>query len=135
MFLLPMFHHHKESLVDVMATIATTLKARLCPDDIDTIHRVPTKKNNQENIVVKFISRTKRDEVLQRARKQRLLASTVGYESNEPVYVNEHLCPENKVLLGKAVQKKRDELEICLGLPRQNPDEEDREFSGSARSD
>lgn len=91
-----------------MATIAITLKAKLCPDDIDTIHRVPTKKKNQENIVVKLISRTKRDEILQKACKQRLLASTLGYESNEPMYVNEHLCPENKVLLGKTVQKKRE---------------------------
>lgn len=97
-----------ESLPGVMLTIANCLKSSLRVDDIDVIHRVPTKDRNRPNIVVKFLSRKTRDELLVKAKKQRLTGSVLGFDANEPVYINEHLCPEYKVLLGKAIQTKRD---------------------------
>lgn len=32
----------------------------------------------------------------------------LGFATNEPIYINEHLCPENKVFLGKAISAKRE---------------------------
>lgn len=49
-----------------------------------------------------------RDLIVKSARKNRLNTSTLGFSTNQPVFVNEHLCLENKALLGKAVQRKKD---------------------------
>lgn len=98
----------EESLPDIMLTIASCLKSNLRVEDIDVIHRVPTKDKNRPNIIVKFLSKRTRDELLVKAKKQRLTGSVLGFEANEPIYINEHLCPEYKVLLAKAIQMKRD---------------------------
>lgn len=98
----------EESLPQIMLTLADCLKTDLSVKDIDAIHRVPTKDKNKPNIVVKFISRERRDQFMLKAKKQRLTTSVLGLGSSEPIYVNDHLCTENKVLLGKAIQAKRD---------------------------
>ncbi|XP_065310131.2 uncharacterized protein [Dermacentor albipictus] len=98
----------EESLPDMMLKIATCLKEELRLEDIDVVHRVPSKDKGRPNIVVKFVSRNVRDRLLQSAKRNRLTTSSLGLEKNEPVYINEHLCPEYKILLGKAIQTKRD---------------------------
>lgn len=98
----------EESLPDVMLKIATCLKEELRLEDIDVVHRVPTKEKGRPNIVVKFVSRSVRDRLLQSAKRNRLTTSSLGFENNDPVYINEHLCPEYKILLGKAIQTKRE---------------------------
>lgn len=97
-----------ECLPDVMLTIANRLKSSLRVEDIDVIQRVPTKDRNRPNNVVKFLSRKTRDELLVKAKKQRLTGSVLRFDADEPVYINEHLCPKYTVLLGKAIQTKRD---------------------------
>lgn len=32
----------------------------------------------------------------------------LGFVENTPVFINEHLCRENKILLGKAIQAKKE---------------------------
>lgn len=68
-------------------------------------------------VVVKFLSRSTRDRILKAAKKHRLNRLTLGFEGNEPVFINEHLCPEYKVLLGKAIQLKREKTgSFCVWL-------------------
>lgn len=55
-------------------------------------------------------SRTKRDSVLKKEKKTRINRRDIGLNTVAPVYVNEHLCPALKRLLGMAV-KQEDE---CL---------------------
>lgn len=95
-----------EDLTSVVNKVGSCLNVQISAQDIDAVHRVPTK--GLPNVVVKFLSRSPRDKVLLAAKKVRLNASMLGFQSNDPVYVNEHLCPENKVLLGKAIQAKRE---------------------------
>lgn len=98
----------KESLTDTLHRIGELLDEPIAEDDIEVCHRVPTKKaDNIPNIVIKFKSRSKRDTVLQKARKVRISTRDLGQSSNVPVYINEHLCPVLKQLLGMAIAKKK----------------------------
>lgn len=97
-----------EDLEKVVEKIADCLRVELSSQDLDVVHRVPTKTNNVPNIVVKFVSWSKRDKVLKSARKNRLNTAMLGFKTNVPVFVNEHLCLENKVLLSKTIQRKKD---------------------------
>lgn len=97
-----------ENMRDTIEKVAKCLSIAHSDHDIDAAHRVPTKGSTPPNIVVRFVSRTSRDNFLRAAKKHRLNSSMLGFEDNTPVYVNEHLCPENKVLLGKAIQAKRE---------------------------
>lgn len=61
----------------------------------------------QKNIVVAFAHRTKRAEVISKARRTRLTTQDFGFTETKLVFVNEHLCPQLKKLLGMTVAKKK----------------------------
>lgn len=95
-----------EDLKETLKQITTRLGVDVPSQDIDVVHRVASK--GLPNIIVKFNSRSTRDSVLQAAKKNRLNTAMLGFATNEPIYINEHLCPENKVFLGKAISAKRE---------------------------
>lgn len=70
---------------------------------------MPIPKNaSRQNIVVQFARRTKRDAVLDEARKAKIIGTDLGLVGANPVFINEHLCPELKKLLGQAISRKRE---------------------------
>lgn len=79
----------------------------VCEDDIDVCHRVPTAKQNESNIIVRFVRREKRNAFLAKAKKMRITTAELGCREAAPVYVNEHLTKQNKQLLGAAIAKKK----------------------------
>lgn len=97
-----------EKLADAIVEVGKKLDVPLTCADIDVIHRVTSKDKERPNVVVKFVSRSVRDNVLKAAKRQRLVPSDFGHEGNDAVYINEHLCIENKVLLGKATARKKE---------------------------
>lgn len=97
-----------EDLLATTTAISASLKVPIKESDIDVVHRVPTKDKTKSNIIVKFTSRAARDKVLKEAKKLRLNTSHLGLPGTEPIYINEHLCPAKKVLLGCALKAKRD---------------------------
>lgn len=125
-----------EDCVEIVKQLGDEIGCTVQTDDIDTAHRVPTHNANHKNIIVRFCSRDKRTEFLSNARKSRpttaclgvLGESPKGTTANselecqeasttddreerksrvQPVYVNEHLTPENKILFGKALELKK----------------------------
>lgn len=100
----------EEKLGTTMQTISTCLNVEIKDSDIDVIHRVPTKNNTTTpNIIVKLTSRNVRDKILKKAKKQRLNTSHLGFDGEvTPIFINEHLCQANKVLLGLALKAKRE---------------------------
>lgn len=97
-----------ESLTEVVQLIGDTVGVKVQPSDIDVVHRVPTKERGSTNVIVRFVSRTARDNLMQAARKKRLTTRQIGFADEAPVYVNDHLCPEYKALLGMAIAKKKE---------------------------
>lgn len=97
-----------EDLTQSVRTIATRLGIEISENDIDVVHRVQSRDKGKPNVVVKFASRGVRDRLLSVAKKTRLNTTHLGFEANDPLYINEHLCIENKILLSKARQAKRE---------------------------
>ncbi|KAH9384995.1 hypothetical protein HPB48_027031 [Haemaphysalis longicornis] len=95
-----------EDVVEIVQKLGTLADVPVTPDDIEACHRVPSKAK-PNCIVVQFARRQKRDALLDKARKLRLNNKDFGNTTNSPVYVNDHLCPVLKRLLGTAVAKKK----------------------------
>lgn len=93
--------------ITMLKKIGSLAKVELTDADIDACHRVPTARHDQSNIIVRFVQRTKRNDLLAQARKMRLTTKDLGLESSCPVYVNEHLTRQSKQILGAAVQRKK----------------------------
>ncbi|XP_040071313.1 uncharacterized protein LOC120843908 [Ixodes scapularis] len=97
-----------EDLETLVAKLAGCAGVQVCPADIDVVHRVPSKTQGVQNVIVKFVRRSVRDEVLSKTKKRRLTSADLGFETSVPVYINEHLCLENKILLSKAIRCKKE---------------------------
>lgn len=97
-----------ENLIDTVIKIGEKVGVPLVEADFESVHRVPTANQTKKNVVVQFARRQKRDCFLEKARAARLKCSDVGFDSQEPFFVNEHLCPELKRLLGQATARKRE---------------------------
>lgn len=101
-----------ENVSDILSKIGSLIHEPIQESDIELCHRVPTRKVDKTNIVVKFKSRAKRDDVLRKAKKMHLthkdldLNDTTDLKDETPFYVNEHLCPTLKKLLAMAVKRK-----------------------------
>lgn len=97
-----------EDPVDIVKKIGDVLKEPISSHDIDTCHRVPTRKPGETNILVRFVRRDKRHAFLAKARKQRVTINQLGLSGSNAVYVNEHLTEANKQLLGSAIARKKE---------------------------
>ncbi|XP_040066367.1 uncharacterized protein LOC120840005 [Ixodes scapularis] len=99
-------HSPHENLAKMITAIGGAIGVEIASTDIDVNCRMPTKNQAKPNVIVRFLSHNVRDKVLMSA-KQCRPTSDAGFKHSEPVYENEHLCPENKVFLGKVTEKKK----------------------------
>lgn len=97
-----------EDLPGILDKIAKAVGEPITSADVAVCHRVPCKEPSRSNIIVQFHNRTKRDVLLAKARKARLSVEDLGMSEKGPVFINEHLCPALKKLLGMTVAKKKD---------------------------
>lgn len=98
----------KENLPQTLQQIGELLEENIEESDVEVCHRVPVKKANAIlNIIVQFRRRAKRDAVLQKARRARLSTRDLGHPFTTAVFINEHLCPPMKQLLGMAIAQKK----------------------------
>lgn len=97
-----------ENLFAVVAKLGSLVNEPICDADVDVCHRVPRKDGGCPNIVVQFRSRSKRDGLIEKARKRRISATEFGQSGHASIFVNEHLCPTLKKLLGQVVARKKD---------------------------
>lgn len=95
-----------EDLSTILSEIGKAIHEPISSSDVECCHRVQTRNPEKTNIIVQFKSRAKRDAALKKAKKTRITNRDLGLESTCPVYVNEHLCPSLKRLLGMAVKRK-----------------------------
>ncbi|KAH6943644.1 hypothetical protein HPB50_025028 [Hyalomma asiaticum] len=102
-------HERTEKLVDVLGKVGDALGEPIKEQDIEVCHRVATRKAaTEQSIVVVFNQRAKREQVLEKARKARINSNDLGFDKSQAIYINEHLCPQLKRLLGLAIAKKRE---------------------------
>ncbi|KAK3927816.1 Sulfide:quinone oxidoreductase, mitochondrial [Frankliniella fusca] len=95
-----------EDLKEIMKNIAQKIKVDYNEDDIDVIHRIPTKRSNEHpKVIAQFTTRRTRNQWL-KCKKNALVASSevTGGQAFSTVYLNTHLTPEWKHLLWAAKQ-------------------------------
>lgn len=97
-----------ENLGKTVANIARCLGTDVTDKDIDIAHRVSSKDKKKSNVVVRFLSRTARDKLSSAARKTKLDTGHLGFDTSDPIYVNDNLCMEMKVLLSKPRESRRE---------------------------
>lgn len=94
--------------VAIIKQIGVVIQEEVTEADIDVCHRVPTAGHDESNIIVRFTRRTKRNAFLSEAKKSKLDAKKLGFQSPSRVYVNEHLTRYGKQLLGATLQRKKE---------------------------
>lgn len=97
-----------ENVADLVRKIGDAVGEAVRGDEIEACHRVPTREAGKSTVIVQFKSRQKRDALLEMARKKRVKNSQVGIQSEEQIYLNDHLCPALKRLLSLALARKRE---------------------------
>lgn len=96
-----------EDVMNLISTIGELVGENIAVSDIDICHRVPTRDPGKSNLIVQFQHRHTRDLILEKAKKKRITTTDLGFDTAAPVFVNEHLCPPLKRLLGMTQAKKR----------------------------
>lgn len=97
-----------ENLSAVLGKLGSLVGESVCDSDVDVCHRVSRQDGGCPNVVVQFRSRTKRDGFIEKARKKRISATDLGHSDDTSIFINEHLCPTLKKLLGQAVARKKE---------------------------
>lgn len=99
-----------ECCTAILKQIGEKVGCAVTDSDIDVVHRVPAKEG--PHIIARFCSRAKKTEFAAKAKKARLTAGTIGFttvnDNLKPIYINDHLTPENKRLFAQALALKRE---------------------------
>lgn len=101
--------HKTENLASIVKILGTVISRPIADSEILAIHRVPKVKpdsSRPKSIIVKLPSLRARDEILAAAsnfnkknKTNKLNSAHLGINGvNSPIYVSEHLTPENKAL-------------------------------------
>lgn len=94
-----------EDVYFILQVMARVLGIGFARADISVAHRLrkPRDVKLHPSIVAQFVSRSTRSTWLAAARKRRFKASDLAASfPKEPVFINEHLTPLNKTILGRA---------------------------------
>lgn len=92
-----------ENLELLVVNVAKKLDVQLEKNDIEAVHRLPTKRGRIPNIIVQLSSRRKRDEIINNKQKAVIKNKDIINDgNNDVVYVNENLTVFHKNLLWKA---------------------------------
>ena len=91
--------------------MADLMNIRLSEEDISVAHKLPPTKKTKDRLIVKFVRRSKRDEIYKKGKLRtkrakdlptvgaQLEASSINYTSQ--IHVNESLTPYRKKLFGR----------------------------------
>ncbi|XP_044753614.1 uncharacterized protein LOC123313017 [Coccinella septempunctata] len=95
-----------ENVLSIVTRIAENIGCPIEPSEVDSFYRVPTfDPKKPKTIVVKFLSKHKRDSFLGASKaKRRQLGTSRGFKIDNishELYINEHLTTRNKKLLMK----------------------------------
>lgn len=98
-----------EDLIGIINKIAERINMQnFHRDDIEIVHRIPTRNTTAAKAIVQFTKRSVRNAFLNQGKRIKLCNKDIipASNSSSPIYVNEHLSPVNKNLLWKAKKTK-----------------------------
>lgn len=101
----------KEDVFSIIEKVATVIDVNYDKKDISAAHRLPSRKGYHPNIIIQFVSRSTRQEWLSAGKKKNLNAKQLSpHLQTSNIYINEHLTPLNKALLGRARRLKKENI-------------------------
>ena len=102
--------YEREDTDEIVMQLGRAIGVDIEKRDIDVSHRLQRNAKNQVPIIVKFVRRTKKIEILKNRRKLKEINSShiVKGSKNEKIYINEHLTKTNQTLFISA-RKLREE--------------------------
>ena len=105
-------HKEREDTDDLVIKLGEQMGVNIEKRDIDISHRLPGNAKNQSPIIVKFVRRIKKIELLKNRRKLRDINSShvVGGAPNNKVFINEHLTKKNQILFTSARKLREEKL-------------------------
>lgn len=96
-----------ETPLETVQRISEAMKLQITKVDIDACHRLPSKtRSSSRPFLVKFVQRTRKTEVLVKAKQARCRQDVFGGDQNVPIFVNEHLTGPTMQILNLARQLK-----------------------------
>lgn len=104
-------HTPTEDPEDVIITVGRALGCEFKKDMIEACHRLTkkTKDGRPAPIIVKFIKRSIKEDILRKRRVKRDFSTRhMNLPSDEPVYINESLCPGRRAVFAAARKAKGD---------------------------
>lgn len=101
--------HKDENLYELVKNIGSKIEVNLKDYDIIAAHRLPS-STNMSPIIVRLLNYDKKSSVVQKSKKAKLNTAMLGLEVDppNPIYIDEHLTPQNAFLLKKAQELRRD---------------------------
>lgn len=99
-----------EDLKEVVKTMGQKIEVNIKTEDIDAIHRIPSRSNaNPEPIVVQFVTRQMKENVVKKSKEKRVCTDDLNMQcANKPVFVNEHLTRKRKNIMFEARKLKNE---------------------------
>lgn len=101
-----------EDVVNIVKDVGKSLNMEISSSMIDACHRMGRRtgpNSSPPGIIVKFVRRLDKDELLQKRRvKSNLSTRHMNLRVDQPVYINEALTPARRKLLAAARQVKRE---------------------------
>lgn len=94
----------QENIYSLLHNIGKTLDCEVQQHDIDIAHRIPsTNKSLPRPIIVKFLNRWKKNEIMVAKKNKKMLTSSLGFSTlDQPIFINDHLTPKTKGILRRA---------------------------------
>lgn len=104
---------NNENVVEIVKSVGDALGVKLSPEDIDACHRLgPKQDGRRRGIIVKFVRRHVKEEVLRKIKiKRNLNTNDIGMSSGpaEVVYMNESLSQFRRKVLNAARQLRNEQ--------------------------
>ena len=99
-----------EDLFAIISKIGVAINFHISKDQINYIARVPTRNDKQNKNIICSVHNTylKNDFVAAAKKHKKLNALELGFQSQNRVYINDHLTLENKLLLNKTKAQAKD---------------------------
>lgn len=101
-------HQKDENLEELVKEIGNKIEVTIDNNDIDVVHRIPTfSKNSVEPIVVQFVTRKIRDNVIKKAKINKITTKDINMNGpDKAIFINDHLTRKRKDILHEAKKKK-----------------------------
>ncbi len=87
--------------------VADSLKINVDDCELQIVHRMPS-RNDPPAIIAKFNNQDKKAAIIKASKIKKLDTSFLGITPATPIFCDDHLIPENKRILAKAKQLKKE---------------------------